>query len=194
MAHGYACLTLPPPLADGRKTFPCIPPPRRKTDAPFMRIWWSSPPALRRIAPLSNPLDGKAWKPSVKWSWHAAFTMAASSPSPEPTAKPPPHPWWKRFCCAPERPPLPAAITACRWRKSCSGIPCRTCWRWRSAPSSWKPSAIFTRMWPYGSILRRTTWTATNPWRITTAPNSISSTTRRKKTWPSSAPGNGFRT
>ena len=23
------------------------------------------------------------------------------------------------------RPPLPAAITACRWRKSCSGIPCR---------------------------------------------------------------------
>lgn len=35
----------------------------------------------------------------------------------------------------------------------------------------------------YGSILRRTTWTATNPWRITTAPNSISSTTRRKKTW-----------
>ncbi|MFQ7534178.1 MAG: UDP-N-acetylmuramoyl-L-alanine--D-glutamate ligase [Akkermansia muciniphila] len=30
-------------------------------------------PALRRIAPLSNPLDGKAWKPSVKWSWHAAL-------------------------------------------------------------------------------------------------------------------------
>lgn len=57
-----------------------------------------------------------------------------------------------------------------------------------------EPSAIFTRMWLYGSILRRTTWTVTNPWRITTAPNSISSTTRRKKTWPSSAPGNGFRT
>ena len=55
-------------------------------------------------------------------------------------------------------------------------------------------SAIFTRMWLYGSILRRTTWTATNPWRITTAPNSISSTTRRKKTWPSFAPGNDFRT
>jgi len=87
-----------------------------------------------------------------------------------------------------------AAITAFRWRKSCSGILCRMCWRWRSALSSWKPSAIFTRMWLYGSILRRTTWTVTNPWRITTAPNSISSTTRRKKTWPSSAPGNGFRT
>lgn len=194
MAPGCACLTPPPPSAAGRKTFRCTPPPRRKTGGPSVRTWWSSPPALRRTAPLSGPSGGKAWKPSVKWSWPAASTMAASSPSPAPTEKPPPRPWWKKSCFAPERRPSPAAITASRWRKSCSGIPCRTCWRWRSVPSSWKPSVTSTRTWPYGSTLRRTTWTATSPWRITTTPSCTFSTTRRKKTWPSCAPGKGSRT